>query len=200
MQELFTTKSLVYRSKPNRHTLQLIKEFEQLQGMTERTLDQDSRHRELLLLDPVAQEIRITVGTVNALQQAKYQSYLRKARSWFEQESGMPPADFIEDVPEEAEEYDYLWGLLNMSHAWAGVFSSTRKYEVRNYSLLTSEPKGEWEEFPIPAEWKSVEGFLGTVQAELLWNLNSLANEVNPNLWHVPSDDESKKFGVMSVT
>lgn len=200
MQELFTTKSLVYRSKPNRHALQLIKEFEQLQSMTERTPEQDSRHRELLLLDPVAQEIRVTVGTVNALQQAKYQSYLRKARSWFEQESGMPPADFIEDVPEEAEEYEYLWGLLNMSHAWAGVLAASRKYEVRNYSLLTAEAKGDWEEYPIPTEWRNVESFLNSVQPELLWNLNSLANEVNPNLWHVPGDEESKKFGVMSVT
>lgn len=201
MQDLFTTKSLTYLPTPNRQTLQLIKEFEQLQGVDERTEEQEKRYQELLKDEPVAQEIRLTVGTVNALQQARYQSYLRKARSWFQQESGgMLPSDFIEDVPEDSEDYPYLFGLLRMSHAWAGIIAALKTYETRNYPLFTAIVATEWKEKPIPAEWKTIEGFLNAMPTDLLWTLEALANEANPNLWHVPGDEESKKFGVMSVT
>lgn len=200
MQELFTTKSLTYLPTPNRQTLQLIKEFEQLQGV-ERTEEQETRYQELLKEEPVAQEIRFTLGTVNALQQAYYQSYLLKARSWFQQESGgMLPSDFIEDVPEDSESYPYLFGLLRMSHAWAGIVASLRSYETRDYPLFAKIVNSEWKKQTIPTEWKTLEGFLSAIPTDLLWTLEALANEANPNLWHVPGDEESKKFGVMSVT
>lgn len=194
------TKDLVYRFKPSGSQIALLKELESLKAI------EDPAPEQLERMDEIGKELkptvdyRFTFGRCNALQMAKFNSYIRKSRRWFEEESGMTASDFFEDAEQGSDEYIDMVTVLNMGHAWAASLSALTKFETREVSLLDTVDAGEWQKSPIPDEWKTVEGFLSAVPIDLLWAMEAAANDVNPSLWHTPMDDVSKKFGVLSAS
>ena len=135
-----------------------------------------------------APSVRITVSTLNALQDARYRAYLTSMRDWFAAETGAnmeemdewSDADLSANIP-----------ALNLGVIWAQNMGALIRVEER---VPENEGKGRgWETIPIPAEWKEPAAYMDTVPAALIYAWNEAAELANPSLWNAGDDDESKK-------
>lgn len=136
-----------------------------------------------------APTVRITVSTLNALQDARYRAYLTAMREWFTAETEADMADM-----DEWSDADLSANIpaLNLGVIWAQNMAALIRVEERTPE--DSEGKGrDWGTIPIPAEWKEPGAYMDTVPAALIYAWNEAAEIVNPSLWNAGDDDESKK-------
>lgn len=135
-----------------------------------------------------ALQVRATISTLNALQYARYQSMVRQARSWIDEEG------------KDADEAARL-ELLDVCLRWATVLASMTKLEQRTIER-SAETEPEWTALDVPEDWRTPQGFVDNVPAELAAAVYVVVLEMNPGLfsWAGADDAEKKRNGGLSVS
>lgn len=129
--------------------------------------------------------MRATISTFNALQHARYQAYLRGARTWIDAEAA------------GADEEERLV-LFDVCIKWATVLAALVRLEERTIDRngQLDEP---WTTVDAPATWRTIDGFLEDVPADLAAALYATTLELNPGLFGLANDENTKKNGGISV-
>ena len=129
-----------------------------------------------------ATQTRITLGTMSALQYARYQAALSDVRAWADEDTAT--ADLI-----------WLYGLT-----WAHFRGALVRMDERTASR-TDDSAGAWQEIDPPAEWATLAGFLGDLPTDLIEQIGVVALELNPSLRasRPATTDEAKKNGGATV-
>lgn len=129
--------------------------------------------------------MRATISTLNALQHARYQAYLRSARAWIDAEAA------------NASEEERL-ALFDVCIKWATALAALVRLEERTIDRNGGADEA-WTAIDAPAAWRTVEGFLEDVPADLAAALYVATVELNPGLFGLANDEDAKKNGGISV-
>lgn len=73
--------------------------------------------------------------------------------------------------------------------AWGRILASLESIHEWN------EESQEWQETPIPDEWRDIEQFVATVPSDLVTLLDGVACDCNRELWFVEETPRAKKKG-----
>lgn len=133
----------------------------------------------------MAHQVRATISTFNALQHARYQAHLRTARSWLDAEAA-------------ASDENARTELFDVCFKWAAVLAGLVRLESRRI-VRSGDGNEPWAMIELPADWRTVDGFLENVPAELAAAIYSAVLDLNPGLFGLATDDDAKKNGGISA-
>lgn len=197
---LFTTRTVFYRTlPPSQEEVDMIAEQAALNALDELTDEQKERLEELNASNVTVDEYRFTVGSISVLQDAQVKAKQRLARAWILERFGVSAYEYS-NLPVEERQEDWLDNLrlMNNAWAWATVTVAIRKIEHRLADML-SDKTLPWETESMPEEWATIEGFLDSLQFDLLDALKDKISQLNPTAINGGDSEEAKKFGVISV-
>ena len=158
--------------------------------------DIEERRQSLLEQIPPTEHIRITVGTCNVLEHARYGEYQREVWDWFKEKTGVS----IDEVT-DGQEFnidEMTWKIMDVGMHRAYMLASLRRVEVMRASY--GDEDEDWKEAELPEEWQTIEGFAQNVPAALFERWADAARRCNPGLFWVDMSDEGKGSGDASVT
>lgn len=157
---------------------------------------------------PTVEQIRITVATVNGLQNARYSALYRQATEYFTEQTGLP-LPLPKEVNEDGEEVsitldDEQDAILSVAFGAAGALAATVKYETRETRPIVSAAgmkfeDVEWAVSQVPSEIATVAGWVENCPATLQTAWSNKAFDANPSLWRKKSDEAAKNFDAVSV-
>lgn len=192
------TRVITWTAPPSRTDAQRLAEIEQIDAAPTLTPEEADKRQQLAAALAPAEQIRITLSTLSALQLARYEGAKRQVRSWLETVTGRPPS--------EAMDTDDGRQLFPLGLGWARFYVTVTKIEQRTARRVTDPNEAEgavkptkWKEIPLPPAWESPAGYLDDVPADLANALKAAAEDLNPGIFYVQSDDEAKKNGGISV-
>lgn len=136
------------------------------------------------------QTIQITVGPCSVMDMADYRVELRTVFDWYSEKTGEPYLETDEQVEDIGDEH---WPMFSAGLRRARMLAAVKEVQYRN-----GDDKG-WEEGELPEEWEGLEKFVVNMPPVLFETWDRVANEVNPGLWIVDTDEDSKKEGWLSV-
>jgi len=181
-------------------------ELDLLDAIEAPTPEQTQRRAELAASLPALEEIRITVGTCSALDDARHRANMQQASDWIAERTGRTGRsmfEILDEINDDPGPDGRLHRLtLNAALAWSLIMASVRRIETRQRPMREepTDPAQGWTEEEFPAEWQTPGGFLDAVPADLSDALQAAAHECNPGLWINRIDANSKNYGGVSVS
>lgn len=176
------------------------------------------RRDEILKELPLLTQYRLTLVTVTMREEAQRETLLTNVREWFESKYGISATNFSQwfidthvKGKESAVEWEKgakltreeafgIWSELRDIADWATVMVCLRLVEKRQVPMQDADDSdAEWHETPIPPEWKDYQTFLDTFPRPLFTTATAICNDLNPGVWAVPMDEDSKNVGGVNV-
>lgn len=186
------TRSITWTTPPTRADAQRLAELEQIDAAPTLTPEQAERRQQLAAGLAPAEQMRITLSTLSALQLGRYEPAKRQVREWLESVTGRPAAEAVNTEEGRA--------LFPLGLGWARFYVTATKIETRTIDRLAEPSKpAKWKEIPMPPAWETPAGYLDDVPADLAQALKDTAEDLNTGIFYVQSDDEAKKNGGISV-
>ena len=158
---------------------------------------------------PSVDQYRITVSTVNGLQQAKYRSLWRQGIEYFTAETGYEiplPTEENEKGEEVAIDIgDYADAVLTTSLSAAAALATLVKFETRKATPvitsagITFASDEEWKDTGLPDDIATVRGWVENCSDSLQRAWSGKAYDANPGLWRQKNDEAAKNFDAVSV-
>lgn len=188
------TRQITWTTPPNRADTARLAEIEEIDATPaeQQTPEAQQRRQQLAAELAPAEQTRITLSTLSALQAARYEGAKRQVRSWMEEVTGRPTAEAIDN--------DDGRRLFQLGLGWARFYCTVTKIETRTAARLDDGGKaGRWKDQPLPPAWETPAGFLDDVPADLANALKEAAGDLNPGIFYVQTDEEAKKNGGISV-
>ncbi len=138
-----------------------------------------------------AQQTRITVGAMSALQYARFDVARADARAWIEEETG------------EKEATARHTPLIRFGLTWARMRGALVRMETRTASR-TDDSAGPWTEIDPPAAWETPAGYLGDLPIDLVEAIDDIVIGLNPTVFFgaigaIQNDADAKKNGGASA-
>lgn len=194
------TRQITWTTPPNRADTARLAEIEEIDATPadQQTPEAQQRWQQLAAELAPAEQTRITLSTLSALQAARYEGAKRQVRSWMEEVTGRPAAEAIDN--------DDGRRLFQLGLGWARFYCTVTKIETRTARRIVNHNETEgankpvkWKDQPLPPAWETPAGFLEDVPADLANALKDAAEDLNPGIFYVQTDDEAKKNGGISV-
>lgn len=193
---LRATRTVTWTVPAPRAAVIAAQEIAVLDALSSPSPEQAERRERLAAGLPDLEELRITVGTCSALDDARYRANVQMVYDWIAERTGRDVRAILEDSS-PAGRYDRM--TVDAGLAWSLITASIRRMENRRRPMLgDSDPP--WVEMDIPAEWGTPAGFLEAVPTDLADGLQVAAHECNPGLWVGRMDANSKNYGGVSVS
>lgn len=181
--------------------------------------DQAAAQRKATLLAELPQivEYRLTFATVTMAEEIKRDELLTAVREKFEADYKINPGSyslwfvdkFIREIEpdiayEEGENLDKnLASIIFMKTRdmadWATFMSALHTLEERKTSMLNGSEVA-WNVIPVPPGWLDFQAFLAQIPRKLLDSCIEICNDLNPGVWEVQMDEDSKNFGGVNVS
>lgn len=160
---------------------------------------------------PAVEQYRVTVSTVNGLQQAKYRQFWRDAVRYFTEQTGLPiplptvpdPKNKDKEIPIEIDELQDA--ILQTALSAAAALAATSTFETRTATPaagkdgVTFSSDQEWIASALPGEIATVEGWIENCPASLQSAWAQKAYDANPGMWRQANDEAAKNFDAVSV-
>lgn len=196
---LRATRTVVWTVPASRPAVLAAQEIGILDAISAPTPEQTSRRAELAAGLPHLEELRITVSTCSALDDARYRANVQQANDWIAERAGRSVREILDDATGAAR-VDRM--TIDAGLAWSLILASIRRVETRQRAMLepATDDDPDWTEIDLPAEWQTPGGFLDAVPGDLADALQVAAHECNPGLWVTRLDANSKNFGGVSVS
>lgn len=126
--------------------------------------------------------LRITVGELSVMANARFRQLLREGADWTEANYG-----FRTQTDLEPENITIEIDLAEALYARAAMISAVRSVECGTAAEGKERPE-TWEPSELPEAWQSIDGFLNELPGALYKAWQNVANEVNPGLFWLDAD------------
>ena len=138
-----------------------------------------------------AQQTRITVSALSALQYARYDAARADARAW------------VEEITGAKEPTASAAPMIRFGLTWARMRAALVKMETRTASR-TDDSASEWTEIDPPATWDTPAGYLDDLPIDLVEAIDDIVIGLNPNVFMgiigaIQDEAEAKKNGGASA-
>ena len=196
---LRATRTVTWTVPAGRSAVLAAQEITVLDAISAPTPEQTNRRVDLAAGLPLLEELRITVSTCSALDDARYRANVQQANDWIAERAGRTVREILDDTTGAAR-VDRM--TIDAGLAWSLILASARRVETRQRPMLENATADDppWTEIDLPAEWQTPGGFLDAVPADLSDALQVAAHECNPGLWLTRLDANSKNYGGVSVS
>lgn len=176
----------------------------------------EQRRQQILAELPDVTQYRLTLSGVTISEEGRRDALLRDVRTWFEQTHGLSLGEynqwFLDTwIRQEKSQIDYpagetldkeqagaIFATLQDIGNWATVMVCLRKVETRKAPMIDMD-QGVWQETGIPAEWRDFHAFMEAFPRPLMRTCVEICHELNPGVWQMAMDEDSKNFGGVSV-
>lgn len=180
---------ITWTQPPDPDTLDKLYQIEELEALGKRKGAQAELTR--LRGEVAAAEVdewRITLRTLSVLDKSRYFAHVRTVEPWLDEMFSAQDGD----VGQERAP------LTITAYRAALVLASIGGMEKRRRLVLDSDSRDGWEPCPLPAEWATVAGYLGSAPPALHEALAVAADALNPQVMLRGTTEQAKKYGGVS--